>query len=82
MVLVDVYVPAVDKTYDFNLDENAKIRVIIEEIAEMIGQKERTTIAGDVNALALCDRLAQRMLPRGLSLRECGIHNGSSMLLA
>lgn len=81
MVLVDIYVPSVDKTYDFHLDETASVRVIIEEIAEMIGQKEHTEIAGDINALTLCDRLNQRILPKDASLRECGVRSGSGLLL-
>ncbi len=81
MVLIDVYVPSVDKTYDFQLDENSFVKVIIEEISEMIGQKERTQIAGDIEALTLCDRLNRRILPKNASLRECGVCNGSGLLL-
>lgn len=81
MILVDIYVPSVDKTYDFYLDESAKIQIIVEEIAEMIGQKERTTLFGHPSGLFLCDRPGQRLLPKEISLRDCGIHSGSSMLL-
>lgn len=81
MVLVDIYVPSVDKTYDFSLDENANIALIIEELAEMIGQKEHTTLDGDIAALSIHDRLGKRMLLKESSLKECGIHNGSSLLL-
>lgn len=81
MILVDIDVPSVGQTYDFNLDENAKIQVIIEEIAEMISQKERTSLVGDPRDLMLCDRLNKRTLPKNVSLRECGVGNGGSMLL-
>ena len=46
MILTDAYVPAVDKTYDFNLDEQVRVQVIIEEIVEMIGQSRTCGIAG------------------------------------
>ena len=52
MILVDIYVPSVDKTYDFNLRD-----------------------------LMLCDRLNCRILPMEVVLKDCGIHNGSSLLL-
>ena len=78
MILVDIYVPSVDKGYDFSLDENAKGSVILEEIVEMIDQKERTSLVGDLGALMLCDRLNCRVLP---ALKDCGLHNGSSLLL-
>jgi len=81
MILVDIYVPSVGQTYDFRLDENAQIQVMIEEIAEMIATKERTNLVGDPRDLILCDRLNKRTLPDDRSLRECGIGNGSSMLL-
>lgn len=81
MVLVDIYVPAVDKTYDFRLEENAPVRVIVDEIVEMIGQKEHTQVAGDVAKLLLCDRAHEVVLPREATLRACRISNGSSLLL-
>lgn len=81
MILVDIYIPSVDKTYDFSLDETVEIQTIIEEIVEMVGQKEHTTITGDMAALWLCDSLTKRKLPRTALLEDCGIHNGSSLLL-
>lgn len=81
MILVDIYVPSVDKAYDFSLDENAKGSVILEEIVEMIDQKERTSLVGDLGALMLCDRLNCRVLPMDTVLKDCGLHNGSSLLL-
>ena len=81
MILVDIYVPAVDKSYDFNLDETVSVHMIIDEIVEMIGQKERTTIAGNTEELILCDRAVRRELPKEATLQRCGIRNGSSLLL-
>lgn len=81
MILVDIYVPSVDKSYDFSLDENAKGNVILEEIVEMIDQKEHTSLVGDLSALMLCDRLNCRVLPMDMELKDCGLHNGSSLLL-
>ena len=81
MVLVDIYVPAVDKTYDFRLEESSPVRVIIEEIVEMIGQMERTSVVGNVKSLLLCDRRRELVLPKKATLHECGIYNGSSLLL-
>ncbi|CBK75874.1 hypothetical protein CIY_34180 [Butyrivibrio fibrisolvens 16/4] len=41
MILVDINVPSIDKYYDFLLNENTPIASIIDEITEMIGQKEK-----------------------------------------
>ena len=40
MILVDIYVPSIGNTYDFQLDEEVPVGNVIEEISEMIGQKE------------------------------------------
>ena len=81
MILVDVYVAAVDKEYNFSLNENISVRTIEDEIIEMIEQKEQTTLAGNREAMTLCDRKSARVLPGDHTLRECGIMTGSSMLL-
>ena len=81
MVLVDTYVPALDKAYDFNLDEKVPVRVIIEEMTEMIGQKEHAVITGDVSSMMLCDAGRELALSREQTLAQSGIHNGSSLIL-
>ncbi len=81
MILVDIYVPSVDKTYDFHLDERARVRTILEEIVEMIGQMERTSLSGDPEKLLLCDRLGKAPLPTEATLADCGIRSGGSLLL-
>ena len=53
MILVDIKVPGVEQTYDFSLDENAPIALVMEEIVEMIGQKEHCSIAGNKEELLL-----------------------------
>ena len=40
MILVDVHVPSVESTYDFQLDEDVRIDLLIEEIGEMICRRE------------------------------------------
>lgn len=81
MILVDIYVPSVDKTYDFHLNESARVRVIIEELVEMIGQKERTALVGEPGDLLLFDYAGGRALPPEATLEEFEVHNGSRLLL-
>ena len=38
MLHVEIQVPALEKTYEFSLNENEKVKVIIEEIAAVIAQ--------------------------------------------
>lgn len=81
MILVDIYVPSLDKSYDFQLNENMGVGTIIEEISEMVGQKERSQIVGDVSQLTLCDKRQRRVLDKDRTLAECGIFTGNSLIL-
>lgn len=81
MILVEVYVPSFHKEYDFELDENAKVGILIEEIAEMISQKEQCEISGDMEELMLCIPEKQSILSKNVSLQESGVHTGSRIML-
>ena len=81
MILVDLYVPALDKTYNFSLNENIKVGSIILEVKEMIEQKERISFYGDVKKLSLFDREKEMKLPYENSLKECYEKNGSKLIL-
>ena len=81
MVLVDIYVPSVDKTYDFQLNEGIEIRTVLEEISEMIGQKEHSRIVGSTDELYLCHYKTKRVLDKRISLKEAGVVTGDKLLL-
>ena len=81
MILVDIFVPGIDKNYDFQLNETIIISAVIEEIGEMISQKEQLDIMGDIDDLQLCDRKKQVWLPKNKTLAECGIMTGESLIL-
>lgn len=81
MILVDIYVPSTGNTYDFQLDEGIPVGNVIEEISEMIGQKEHCQIVGDITKLMLCARKEKRILHKDYSLAECHIVTGDSLIL-
>ncbi len=81
MILVDIYVPAIDREYNFSLNEGMTAKTIIEEVAEMIGQKERTALNGDHSDMLLCSRDLQEIIPLESTLEESNITTGASLLL-
>lgn len=81
MILVDVRVPSLNKVYDFNLEEYALVSVLIEEIVEMICQKEQCEMIGEIEEMLLCEEETQVVLPKHKNLEECGVHTGSRLLL-
>ncbi|MCI8521623.1 MAG: glutamyl-tRNA amidotransferase [Lachnospiraceae bacterium] len=81
MILVDIYVPSIGNTYDFQLDEEVPVGNVIEEISEMIGQKEHCRIVGDMTKLMLCAQKDRQILHRDDTLAQCHIVTGDSLLL-
>lgn len=81
MIIVDVYVPALDREYNFNLDQNVRVSTIIEEISEMIAHKEHSQIMGNMDELRLCDRSGEKILSAKATLSSSGIRTGSKLIL-
>jgi UDP-N-acetylmuramate-alanine ligase len=81
MILVDIFVTSLDKSYDFQLNDNVKVETIIEEISEMVCQKERMKVVGDTSGLMLCDMFAHKVLEKDKTLLECGVYTGNKLML-
>jgi uncharacterized ubiquitin-like protein YukD len=81
LLLVDVYVPSVDKTYDFMLDENTEIENIIAEICEMLSKKIQNKEAEHVGDFMLYHMAAGKTLQRGRTLASSGVKDGSRLML-
>lgn len=81
MILVDVTVPSLNKTYDFQLDEKVPVSMIIDEISEMIIQKERCELIGERASLMLCSMKDGRELPVNASLEQSRIVVGDTLIL-
>lgn len=80
MILVDIQVPVLDKVYDFELDEETKVELLIEDILELIAEQERLTCRnkGDMYLYALGQ---ERVLEAGKSLKQQGICAGNRLIL-
>lgn len=81
MILVDIYIPALDKTYDFHVDENVPVGNLIMEIAEMIGNETKSGNRLSVDKFLLCSMDQERIFRKKSSLRSYGIRNGSRLML-
>lgn len=81
MILVDIYVPVLDKTYDFSLDETARIEDVTDEVIEVICQHEQCTLQGSAEDLLLCQMERHRILSRSSTLAENGIGSGDMLAL-
>ena len=81
MIMVDVYVPALDMVYDFSLAEDVAIEVLIEELAEMVCQRERLTPPRELEGFSLCCVSSGSILPKEATLTDCGVVTGNRLIL-
>ena len=82
MIVVDVYVPALDRVYNFNLDEDSRISVLIEEISDLICRKERSSLDGEKDKFIMGSLDARINFNPDCSLREYSVKNGDKLILA
>jgi uncharacterized ubiquitin-like protein YukD len=81
VILVDIYIPALDKTYDFQVDENVSIESLILEISEMIGNETKSGKGICAERFMLCSMEQEQILKKTSSLQKYGIVNGSRLML-
>lgn len=81
MIIVDVYVPVVNKNYDFSVNEKSKISFVIEEISEIIAQKEGCSTIKNPDSFILCNMGSQSILNPEKTLDAYGVGNGVRLML-
>lgn len=80
MIIVEVYSPAVDAGYDFQIDENILVKDAAASAAEMIARKNGSEGSSESDA-ALYDTMRQHELDRDRTLKENGVRSGMKLLL-
>lgn len=81
MILVDVYIPSVDETYDFFLDENTEVEKIVVEIYEMLVKKMQSAPKSNINEFMLYHMTAGKALDKNRTLAFSGVTDGSRLML-
>lgn len=81
MINVDVYVPAMDQTYNFNLDEESNITFLIDEIVELICKKEHSLLDGMKQQLLMGSVDRKINFSPQCCLRNYSIKNGDTLIL-
>ncbi len=81
MVMVDVYVPYLNSSYDFSLDETATISSLINEIAALICLKEHWPVPATTDKLSLFLPAQKRMLAPSSSLIREDVTSGQRLVL-
>ena len=81
MILVDVFVPSLNNNYEFQLDETVRIELVIDEITEMICQKEHCNLSGNKSELYLCKYQGESIMERQTTLEQNQVTDGSRLIL-
>ncbi len=81
MIIAEVFVPSLDKSYEFKLNEDIAVWVVIDEISSVICQKEQCEIKGNKDSLMLFKPEVNQVLSMGLSLYENDIKTGDRLIL-
>lgn len=81
MILVDVYMPSIDDSYDFMLDENVSVEQVIVEISEMIAKKVTGKARTNKGDFLMCSMEQNQMLDRKRTLYENGIRDGCRLMM-
>ena len=81
MVIVDIFVPSLDKTYNFMLDENSKVEMLMVEVIEMIDNREGLISSYAEGNFALCARDKEIVLDPNKKLGEQGIETSANLVL-
>lgn len=81
MIHVEIYLPLLDRKFDFCLEEDGRVEDVTEEIAEVVCRHERCTLAGEQEDLILCKPAQHRILAAGMTLAQCGVQTGDLLAL-
>lgn len=81
LILVEIYVPAVDEKYDFELDENVKIGKIIDELNEMLNKKMKSPVSESSEGFFLCTTERKDILSKDRTLYQSNVRDGHRLLL-
>ena len=81
MIIVNIWVPALEQTYNFSLDEKAMVEDLVEELVELISQKEQVSFQGNQAEMVLCSKDSREQFRRDRCLADYGVESGSTLLL-
>lgn len=78
---VDVNIPAISQTYEFDLNGEKTIYSLIEELSESICQKEHCETTGTAQQFLLLHKETKRILSADQTLMQAGVHNADTLIL-
>lgn len=81
MILVEIVVPSTDGSYEFKLNEDVPVGVLLEEICSVVSEKEQCSQSSDKGSLILFNYQKKAELSPNMTLYENGITTGDKLFL-
>lgn len=81
MITVEVFAPVLNRSYDFKLDENVKISLLLEEILEMLCRKEKREMNCEFSDFCLACVDYGIILDYNAIFNDYKIKNGARLIL-
>lgn len=79
-ILVDIYVPAIDKNYDVYIPFKSKFYEVVRLIMHMVEELSENYFIGQDDSI-ICDRVSGAIYNINMSSAELGLKNGSKLML-
>ncbi len=80
-MMVELVVPALNQSYDFQLDETLTVGALLEEMVEMLCRKEKRQLPAQGETLCLGWIEGGVLLHPEAALRDYGIADGGRLIL-
>ena len=81
MVMVEIDIPSLKKSYDFRLKEDIKIDEIIEEVCMIICQKEKKDVLLRTRDMILASVFNGIIMNNMYTLEDYNVHDGDMLML-
>ncbi len=81
MIIVEIYVPVTDGTYEFKLNEDVPVGVLLEELCAVVSEKEQCPVSDIKDKMMLFNYRKKSALSNNMTLFESGISTGDRLVL-
>ena len=81
MILLELYFQELNREYDVQLDESLPVGGLIDDLVELIAQKEHLTLDKNPGLFLMYDKANRRILHPHTTLSENGIQSGQQLVL-
>ena len=81
MIVVNITVPGLENVYNMNIEEEVTVKEIIDEVSELISQKEHTELRGEISEMILGSKDLGIVLRKEKKLSDYGIRTGAELIL-